>query len=289
MHNEITSYDHEHNIPFRLKKMEDLYHLSKGKPDKPHRHNYYTLIFVVSGTGLHFIDFKEYKIEKNTVTFLSLGQVHQVIHYDKPEGWVITFTEDFLIKNHIDKKFLNDINLFNDYSNNPPLDVGTELMLEFDALLKTLDYNLNSDSKYKYELAGSFTNILLIKSANICSLPVNNLSANSDSGVLLLERFKSLIEKEYSNKHKVSDYADALFVSPDYLNKVVKSLTGKNAKELIQNKLASEAKRSLVFTDMNSAEISHSLGFKNATNFNNFFKKCTGKNPSTIRNELRNN
>lgn len=74
----------------------------------------------------------------------------------------------------------------------------------------------------------------------------------------------------------VSDYAAKLAVTPDYLNKTLKNLTGVSAKEHIQNKLIIEAKRGLIFTSFSVKELAYSLSFEESAHFNNFFRKMTG-------------
>jgi AraC-like DNA-binding protein len=81
----------------------------------------------------------------------------------------------------------------------------------------------------------------------------------------------------------VNDYADKLAVTPDYLNKTVKSITGKSAKEHIQSKLIVEAKRSLLFSGLSGKELAYTLGFEESAHFNNFFKKNTGLTPTEFK------
>jgi AraC-like DNA-binding protein len=74
-----------------------------------------------------------------------------------------------------------------------------------------------------------------------------------------------------------------LNVTADYLNKTVKNITGKSAKEHIQTKIIIEAKRSLLFSEISSKELAYELGFEESAHFNNFFKKITGQTPSEFR------
>lgn len=98
-----------------LKSMKDIYFSSNGESDSPHRHDYYAIIFIEQGEGIHYVDFKEYKIENKSIYFILPGQMHQVKLSAKPKGWVMTFTEEFLIANSIPDKLINDIYLFNHY------------------------------------------------------------------------------------------------------------------------------------------------------------------------------
>jgi AraC-like DNA-binding protein len=66
---------------------------------------------------------------------------------------------------------------------------------------------------------------------------------------------------------------------------VVKSLSGKTAKDFIQSRIIIEAKRMLYFTELSLKEIGYQLGFSEPANFSAFFKKSTGKSPSLFRNQ----
>ena len=92
--------------------MEVIYEQARGKSDVPHRHDYYTVLFVNSAKGTHVIDFKEHPISNSEMHFVSPGQVHQVILEEEPRGWVITFSKDFLAENNIEESFITNINLF---------------------------------------------------------------------------------------------------------------------------------------------------------------------------------
>ena len=38
---------------FNVQKMEDIFRATKGVKDKPHRHDYYTVLFVEKAEGVH--------------------------------------------------------------------------------------------------------------------------------------------------------------------------------------------------------------------------------------------
>ena len=79
-----------------LQRMEGIYVQTNGKTDTPHRHDYYTLIWVQNGEGHHVIDFNKYPLSQNAVFFVSPGEVHQVVTLTQPQGWVVTFSKAFL-------------------------------------------------------------------------------------------------------------------------------------------------------------------------------------------------
>jgi AraC-like DNA-binding protein len=79
------------------------------------------------------------------------------------------------------------------------------------------------------------------------------------------------------------DYADQLSIHVNYLNKVLKEITGKTTTELITERIIKESKVLLKHTDWNVSEIAYSLGFEEASHFNNLFKKHTALSPRAFR------
>lgn len=268
---------------FALKRMEDIYRCTNGAPDSPHRHEYYTIIFIEKGEGTHFVDFTEYKIEDRTIYFIQPGQMHQVILSAEPIGWVITFTEQFLIANSIPEKMINDIYLFNDYGQSPPLAINENDMAVYRSLAEQMAHFAASLETYTQEAVGALVKLFLIQSNNHCSLRKSNNPQLLETSNHILRTFKQSLNKRYAQSHMVSDYAEELAVTADYLNKTVKNLTGKSAKEHIQSKLITEAKRSLLFSNISNKELAFELGFEESAHFNNFFKKITGQTPSEFR------
>ena len=293
MHKDIKTYtfaDSSQNYAgFALKRMEDIYRNAQGDPDSPHRHDYYTVIFIEKGEGLHFVDFTEYKVEDRTIYFIQPGQMHQLALIGEPVGWVINFTEEFMIANAIPEKLINEIYLFNDYGQSPPLLIDESDLPVYQNLIMQMTHFAGSLEMYTAGAVGSLVKIFLIQSNNNCNLRNSNNPQLIETSNHILRTFKKLLNKKYATVHMVSDYADEMAVTSDYLNKTVKNLTGKSAKDHIQSKLITEAKRSLLSSDISNKELAYALGFEESAHFNNFFKKITGNTPSQFRISARQN
>jgi AraC family transcriptional activator of pobA len=274
---EIRTYtfneiDGNHSM-FVLQNLKDLYNGNHGESDIPHRHDYYTIIFFEEGNGTHIIDFVEYAIIGNSIFFILPGQMHQVKPTSEPKGWTLKFTEEFLITNSIPDKLINDIYLFNDYGLSPPLSINEKQLPVYLNIITQIELFSNSLENYMLEAVGSLLKLFLIQSNNHCSLQKQNNPQFLETTNHILRSFKNLLNKHYATKHKVSDYAEMLAVTADYLNKIVKSISGKSAKDHIQSKIITEAKRILLFSSLSNKELSYSLGFEEAAQFNNFFQK----------------
>ena len=96
-------------------------------------------------------------------------------------------------------------------------------------------------------------------------------------------RFGDLLEASYAEHHDVAWYADRMGITTAHLNVVTRAHAGKSPLQLIHERLALEASRSLVYTSMTIGEISDALGFSEPAHFTRFFRKAAGKSPREFR------
>ena len=276
INNEIDS------ISFGISKMEDIYTKRNGRVDEPHRHNYYTVLIVNKAKGQHKIDFNSYELSNKQIYFVAPGQVHQVIEEEQSYGFAMTFSNQFLIENSIQLSFIESLNLFQNYGQNPPL-IPTENQFEAIEGFSNQIFNLfNSEADMKFLSIGAFLKLLLIECNNICS--INPIESDIDSsGDNLIRVFKKEVESNYKKEHSTTFYANQLHITPDHLNRTVKSKIGKTAKDYIQARIITEAKRLLYFTEFSNKGIGYELGFNEPANFSAFFKKHTQLSPSNFK------
>lgn len=262
-------------MPFVIKTMEEIDQQLGGITDHPHRHNYYTVIWSFTATGKHIIDFKEYPILPHQVFFVSPDQVHQIISDPQPTGYVILFTPEFLEKNSIREDFIANLKLFQKSDETPPLPLTERMKDTLRVFADQMFSAFHSENDLRFETIGAYLKLFLIECNNHCSLYPTNNTQQIEVGKTIVKNFKEIVEKHFTEWHQVKDYAEALYVSPNYLNEVIKSSLNISAKEYIQNRLVLEAKRMVLFTDKSSKEIGYNLGFDDPSHFSKFFKNNT--------------
>lgn len=272
----------EESSSFEISRMEDIYDKHNGKIDDPHRHNYFTVLIIKEAVGTHKIDFNSYKLGKHQVYFVALGQVHQVIEEEKSFGYVMTFSNQFLVESAIPLSFIESLNLFSNYGQSPPLLPEEKQFNRIVSFAQNIFDLFHSDAAMKHLSIGAFLKLLLIECNNICSIHPIEADANSSNNHLIRD-FKTAVNANYKKEHSTSFYADELHITPDHLNRTIKSTIGKTAKEYIQARIITEAKRLLYFTDQTAKEIGYELGFNEPANFSAFFKKHTQVSPSNFK------
>lgn len=100
---------------------------------------------------------------------------------------------------------------------------------------------------------------------------------------IILEDFLLLVRDYHTKERSLSFYADKLYLTPKYLSKLIKSVSGKSAHEWIDSFVILEAKNLLKYSDMSIKSIVYELNFPNQTTFYRFFKTKTGMTPSEYR------
>lgn len=77
--------------------------------------------------------------------------------------------------------------------------------------------------------------------------------------------------------------AEALHISPNYLSRLLKILTGQSTQQFIHDKLIDLAKEKLSTTNLSVNEIAYELGFEHAQSFSKLFRSKTNLSPLEFR------
>ncbi|HEU4903262.1 MAG TPA: helix-turn-helix domain-containing protein, partial [Flavisolibacter sp.] len=81
----------------------------------------------------------------------------------------------------------------------------------------------------------------------------------------------------------IEEYADLLFITPNHLSQSIKTASGKNALAFINERIMTEAKSLILYTDFDMAQIAWQLNFSDPANFGKFFKRQAGLTPLAFR------
>ncbi|MFI7547632.1 AraC family transcriptional regulator [Actinoplanes sp. NPDC049599] len=96
-------------------------------------------------------------------------------------------------------------------------------------------------------------------------------------------RFRRDLEDGHPHSRRVEDYAARLGCSVRTLTRACLAVTGRTAKQVVDDRVALEAQRLLACTDLSVAEIGRRLGFGEPTNFGRFFHREAGLSPGAFR------
>lgn len=189
----------------------------------------------------------------------------------------VTFSIDYVIKN-CSGKALTDAAYFSSGQNIAMMKLDSKSFHLVSIIYKLmLHVNTNNETESQdMELGRVSFNLFLYKLRSIYGDIVSNYQLNFRRDDNLVYQFLSLSGLHLKQQHSVRYYADALHVPSYRLNRVVKHITGKTAKKILEETLVMEAKKALIGTQETIASISFELGFRSSSNFSAFFQKHVG-------------
>lgn len=218
-------------------------------------------------------------IKDHPLWFVIPGQVFSWIRDEKMAGFNIMFKKEFLT--NVVSNVVEDFPFLKMAENRVLLLTEEEHQsLLFDA------QRMNSVFENPHPYQEKMLEGMLVTFLYFCKA-VHERYKSTEShltrGQMISQKFETLVDKMYVDTKNVSDYAEQLNITPNYLTTTVKKLTGKSAKEVIQDRLLVESKNLLKFSGLDIAEIAYRLNFQEPTHFTRFFKKLSGTTPNKFR------
>ena len=99
----------------------------------------------------------------------------------------------------------------------------------------------------------------------------------------IFDRFMHSVEHDYKKSRNVQYYASLLNITPKYLNIISKSITGHNAKAIIDHYVVLKLKLELSDQDKSMKQILCEYNFNDPSFFSRYFKTHTGLTPLSYR------
>jgi len=243
---------------------------------------YSNLLVITEGRGEMWIDMENYAVHANCVFIIKPGQSLR-IENTVVKGFLLSFTMSCFQSDDENFDSDNPVRLLRFFSKQLVF-LNPEIMNDLQETLLKMIKEMNSENLFRAELLKRYFKILLIymirQEENEEKFQWQNRNTE------LTEKFLSLLEKNFTSRKMVSDYASLLFVSPNCLNQSVKKMTGDCAGTHIRKRIMLEAKRKAVYSNKSMKEIGYMLGFEDPAHFSKLFKKMTGVNFISFRKQL---
>lgn len=264
---------------FHINKLED-YRDKIHFPLPPHRKQVYDFLFLTKGMTRRSKALNPYQITENMFFFLPAYQItnHEFMSEDT-EGYFCHFNFD-MFTNHLPQH-----NILRDF---PFLQFLGNPIIEVDDTVKPFLFNILQRLEAEY-LKGELSNFdiisvyLLTLFTELKRFYTPSVSVKKNTALMITQNFKDALSRHIYEKQKVTEYADFLSVSPNHLNKCVKTTTGQSAQDLLNEMIVLEAKVLLKQTDMQISEIAYKLSQQNHSDFSRFFKAKTGMSPKEYK------
>ncbi|CAG5017395.1 HTH-type transcriptional activator RhaS [Dyadobacter sp. CECT 9275] len=271
---------------FNVFRTEELL-ASKQRQMPYNRRAYYKISLILGKNRAEYAD-KIIDIEHNALLFATpqIPYNWQPLD-DKQSGVFCIFSEDFFTQSTSGVR-LAELPVFQP-GGNPVFFLQADQVEEVKSIFGKMIRELESDYAYKYDLIRNYIIELIHTGQKLQPMTALHPETNATRRVSSL--FMELLERQFPVEpphqrlrfRSAKDYADQLAIHVNYLNKVLKEITGKTTTDLIVERIVTEAKVLLKHTDWNVSEIAYSLGFEEPAHFNNLFKKHTSLTPKAFR------
>lgn len=251
------------------------------------RRDYYKIVMVTGNFILKFGD-KTMEID-GTYLFFANPNVHHTIVPRSLErsGYACVFTDDFIAGREL-TDLVHNSPLFRS-SESPVLSLNTEQVAFLTGIYRKMRTVYDSDYEHKDELFRNCIELIIHEALQI--QPASQDLREHNAATRVARSFLELLERQFPidnpaeplRLRTAQDFANTLSVHTNYLNRTVKSVTGKPTSVLIAERITAEARALLQHTNWSVADIAYGLGFEYPTYFNNYFKRMTGTTPNAIR------
>ncbi len=253
-----------------------------------HQYEFYTLVCVSQGTCTHVVDFEPIPCAPGSLLMVRPGQAHNFGRGADWEGWIVLFRPEFVLpasRAARSRELAIDLERLRVHLALPDREVATVTRLieqmcadaKFEAPLDDLNTLL------RHQLNALLMRLIILQSEQQAPEPV------ASPALRRFKRFQQLVEEHFTQWHSVADYVDRLSCTEKSLTRAVTASLGTTAKSFISARIALEAKRLLLHTDLPVAAIAEQLGFDEATNFSKFFRREVGNTPASFRLQQRAN
>lgn len=243
---------------------------------RPHRHSHlFQFLLVTGGSGTLRLDAATHTLKAPTAIAIPRGFVHGFEFSTDTDGWVISIADDYAAEVVTTQ-------------GSPAAELLEPSILRLSRATLAAhglgDRCREIEREFRWSALGRVAAItanlqlLFLALARLRHEHERDAVAVSYDAALF-GRFRSLVESWYREHQSLAKYTHALGVTEKRLAAACRAAVNRTPLELIHDRLIIEAKRSLLYTSMNIAEVAYSLGFEDPAYFSRFFARQAGVSP----------
>jgi len=250
-----------------------------------HRLTFYDMTFITSGNENVFINQTELHVSAGDVICSIPGEIWSWPKQTAMQGYVLLFEEEFLFSFFNDKQFLNKFRYLNHGRPSPLIRLNKKLFKNVVAYLEQINNEIQLGVSSSEHVLRALVYLILALLERAEAVPVKAIDTvtKEEQANRHIQAFVKLVDEHYLRSHDVQFFADKLFITANYLNRMTKEYLGATSKSFILNKVIQEAKNLLNYTSLSVAEISNQLKFETPNYFVRLFRKYVGMTPKQYR------
>ncbi|WP_128546821.1 AraC family transcriptional regulator [Larkinella soli] len=266
---------------FFIVRVEEMYrHLRRAVPAS--RSLTHSGLYLTEGEAAMKIGAEVYRIQAGQMLFVPAGQVFSFGKNDVNCGFLFNFHDDFFYGMNGRSGFQKPFEFLKVWGN-PRIVPDAETSGFVRNLLERLWTEYSRQGLQNPDLIHAYLTALLIEVSRAYH-PVS--PSGRTTAVMLTNRFRELVFTQARTRHLVSDYAAQLGVTPNHLNKTVRSVTGKSPTRWIDEAILAEAKVLLSQSDFSVGAIASEVGLSDSSYFTRLFRKYEGLTPTAFRKRI---
>ena len=167
----------------------------------------------------------------------------------------------------------------------PVVGISPEESERLSSLIRIAGEYLDSENPMREEMLKNLYAIFLMDLASTLSKQTERGKFGKRAEELFMN-FMDLLPKHFVREHGIEFYADALNVTPTYLSRAVRQVSGRTVVEYINRLLLIEAIWLLESTSLSIDEIAERINYADSTTFGRFFFRMKGVTPREYRKSL---
>lgn len=280
---EIKPNQPDWHLSFRMHRFERSN--SHAQADFPHRHDFYQLLFVTAGNGLHIIDCEPFAIQPPVVYILNTSHVHFWRLTCALQGYGVLFSPSLLATDTFGLVGSKSLTIARALELTPERKLTPAEATSINALIQTMYVEYDNTQPDYASVLWAYLHILLTKTLQLYANDKH--SPHVEVMPTLVHQFKHLVAEHILSDRSVSSYARRIGVSTGHLSDAVKRATGQTPSQIIRSTLLLEAKRLLINTNHTVQHISSRLAFEDPSYFGRFFSREVHMSPGKFRASFR--
>lgn len=274
---------------FNVFDTEKFYFSGNKKSEMTYNRRMYYKISLIKGENLVEFAGRTVHIEQQGILFATPRIPYRYTPQNKEQsGFFCVFTKEFMSKSKTGL-LIDELPIYQPNSDFV-YQLNDKQFLEMELIFRKMNTELSSDYAFKYDLLRNYVLELIHTGQKLKPLKSTDTATNAASRISSL--FIELLERQFPIENETQviqlktphDFATTLGIHINHLNKVLKETTGRSTTEIVNGRIAEEAKILLKQTQWNVSEIAFALGFEEVAHFSNFFKRQTTLSPLKYRN-----
>ena len=256
-----------------------------------HQHLFFELTYIVEGTVEHTVDGKTAVLQKGDYFLVDCGSTHS---YCAPKGETFANLDCLFLPELLDPSLkgtdrLGDV--FEHYLVNCNLQMlfhnPSEMVFrDKDGEILTLLNRIQKEGEKKLPGYREMIRCYLVELLHLTIRRSQNASVAT--GVKSISSYlTSYAAKHYTEDVSLTKLAAEMNYSLPYISKCFKEEMGISFVDYLQHYRVKQAKRLLLSTKQNLAQIGEQVGYRDAKFFSQVFKKITGLTPQQYRKSFR--